>query len=85
MKRNSNNGSAPEDVKPCWMNVVRAAQAACAGNNGYGIIDIRVAVNGNVAVLWETKLTKKLSPRSAANIEMTEETAAALMAHMGLD
>ena len=45
----------PEDVKRCWHDMSRKAQAVCAGNDGLGVVTIRAGVFGNEAVAWDAK------------------------------
>ena len=45
----------PEDVKRCWHDMARKAQAVCSGNDGLGVVTIRAGVFGNEAVAWDAK------------------------------
>ena len=76
------NGRVPLDVHADWLNVVRAAQAACKDNNGFGVMTITVGLIGNLPVLYEPKMRRKLHPSSAAKKEMTPRIAGVLMAFM---
>ena len=65
----------PEDIKDCWLNVARRAQAACHGNNGFGLMTITVAVNENKAILWLPPSMIKVEPAALAQeMEMSAET-----------
>jgi hypothetical protein len=83
-KPTDNGQPPPLDIIPDWLNVVRAAQAACKGNDGFGVMTITVALMGNTPVLYEPKLRRKLHPSSAAKKEMTPRVAGALMALMDM-
>jgi hypothetical protein len=54
-KRNS----VTEDIKPSWLNPVRAAQAACRNNKGFASVHFTLLVDKNNPVAWgEPKLVK---------------------------
>jgi len=76
------NGQLPEDLHPDWLNVMRAAQAACKSNNGFGVMTIIVSTVGNVPIFWEPVVRHKLHPARAANKQISPEVAGALMALM---
>ena len=78
------NGKVPEDIHPDWLNVIRSAQAACVENKGYGVMTIIVSVNKNKPVFWNPVLRHKLQPARAAQMEMSPQVAAALMAMMDM-
>lgn len=59
-KRNS----TPGDIKPGWLNPIRAAQAACAANKGYGIVHLTVLVSRNEPVFWLEPELVKVHPSS---------------------
>lgn len=63
-----------------WMNVARAAQAACAANGGIGVVELRVIVIGNEPIIWHEPALDKLHPKSAAKLRMTPEIAQVLLA-----
>lgn len=54
----------PQDVKKGWLNVARAAQAACSGNKGFGIISFTVVVSGNEPLIYLEPELKKIHPHS---------------------
>jgi hypothetical protein len=84
----------PEDILWEWLEVIKAAQAACKNNQGFARFTLTVSVHKNKPVLWApawltTDLTTlvppaysllKLSPKRVADYEFTAETAATLMA-----
>lgn len=80
------NGDKPkvEDIHPDWLNVVRAAQAACKKNGGFGVMTIVVSLNKSVPILWNPILRHRLQPSRAAQVEMNPETALALMTMMDM-
>lgn len=74
-KRAGSDESYPEDVQACWLKVARRAQAACAGNRGFGLLTLTVAVNENKAILWLPPELDKIEPASLAQeLEMSTET-----------
>ena len=75
----------PEDVQNCWFEVARAAQAACSGNNGFGLITLTVAVNQGKAVMWLPPVLDKIHPARVANVEMSAETMQMLGILLGND
>lgn len=53
------NAVSLEDIKAAWLKPIRAAQAVCKANNGYGIVQLTVLVSKNEPVFWlEPELTK---------------------------
>lgn len=84
MTLSKNNGQQPEDIHPDWMNVVRAAQAECSKQKGFGVMTIVVAVNGTVPVFWNPIMRQRLHPKRAAEIEMTPQIALSLMSVMDM-
>jgi hypothetical protein len=55
------------DVKPQWLNVVRAMQAACYRNQGYATIAIKVLVNREGEPLtWSEPKMEKIHPKVGA-------------------
>lgn len=71
--------SITEDIKPSWLNPVRAAQAACRNNKGYAIVTLAILVNKNDPMLWiEPKLTK-IHPARLAEARLTPATLAAML------
>ena len=55
-------GASTEDIKPGWLNPIRAAQAVCKSNNGYGIIHLTVVVSKNEPVAWLEPSLAKIHP-----------------------
>ena len=53
-----------EDIKPGWLNPIRAAQAVCKANNGYGIVHLTVVVSKNEPVAWLEPSLNKIHPAS---------------------
>lgn len=49
-----------DDIKPQWLNVIRALQAACRHNRGYATVAVKVLVNskGEPRCWTEPKLEK---------------------------
>jgi len=57
-----------DDIKPSWLNPIRAIQASCKDNRGLAIVTFRVLVYKNDAVRWdEPKLNKVHPARIDAN------------------
>lgn len=83
-KTPKNGSDGPQDIHPDWLNVVRAAQAACTGNNGYGVMTIIVSVIGGQPVFYEPVMRHKLHPARAAKKQMTPQMAQALMSVMDM-
>ncbi len=89
MASNSKKSGTPtkqvaQDFHPDWLKVIRAATAACTENNGYGVMTIIVSVNQNTPVLWNPVMRHRLHPSRAAQVQMTPQMAAALMAVMDM-
>jgi len=55
-----------DDIKPQWLNVIRAIQAACYRNQGYATILIKVLVNRDGDNWSEPKL-EKIHPKTPAH------------------
>jgi hypothetical protein len=51
-----------EDIKPSWLNPVRAAQAACRTNRGYAVVTLRIVVNKNDPMMWAEPEVVKIHP-----------------------
>ena len=69
----------PEDVQRCWFDVVRRAQSACAGNNGFGLLTINVVVNEGEAIMWLPPDIQRIEPsRLAQEVELSPEIMTAL-------
>lgn len=64
MARKKNN--VTEDIKPSWLNPVRAAQAACRNNKGFAIIQITLLVDKNDPVAWTEPILTKIHPARLA-------------------
>lgn len=57
----------PEDIKPGWLNLIRAFQAAASKNRGFAILRATIAVGpSGEPVLWFVPDIEKLSPASMA-------------------
>lgn len=81
----------PEDIHWEWLELIKALQAACSGNNGYAKLTVNVSVHKNKPVLWVTEFESadkvvppsfkllRLSPKRLADAELTYETALALV------
>ena len=54
----------PEDIHWEWLEIAKAAQAACKDNNGFAKLTLIISVHRNKPVLW--------SPRGIDPIEQTE-------------
>lgn len=59
--------SVTEDIRPAWLNVVRALQAACHRNRGLATVSVKVLVDENNKPIYysEPKLEKihpKMTP-----------------------
>lgn len=85
----------PEDIHWEWLEIIKAAQAACKDNNGLAQFTMTVSVHKNKPVLWAPGWTEpiavdeiappgyslmKLSPKRVADYKFTSEVAAALIA-----
>jgi hypothetical protein len=62
---------ATGDIKRGWLNPIRAAQAACKNNNGYGIVNLTVLVSKNEPVFWLEPYLTKVHPASLANVVLS--------------
>ena len=85
----------PEDIHWEWLEVAKAAQAACKDNNGFAKLTLIISVQRNKPILWSVQdvteikamnveLPKynilQLSPKRIAEYKMSAETIAALLA-----
>ncbi len=85
----------PEDIHWEWLEVIKAAQAACKDNRGFAKLDLVISVVHNKPMLWTIKGIEptdpcemespkfqllKLSPKRVAEWKMSSEVVAALMA-----
>ncbi len=68
-----------EDIKPSWLNPIRAAQAACRYNKGYAIVRIAVLVNKNDAVAWQDPELIKIHPKHLSETNVTPAFLATLL------
>ena len=82
--KNGQGPTTPLDIHADWLNVVRAAQAACKGNNGFGVMTITIGLMGNLPILYEPILRSKLHPSSVAKKEITPRVVGALSALMDI-
>lgn len=88
----------PEDIHWEWLEVIKAAQAACKDNGGYAQFTMTLSVHHNKPVLWippamveiepeNAKLPRyqllKLSPKRVSLFRFTSEIAAHLMSLYG--
>ena len=71
--------SRPEDVKRCWHDMARRAQAACSGNDGLGIVTIRAGVFGNEAIAWKATI-ESYDMMAERTTEISPETMGTLLA-----
>ena len=91
----SPNDPVPEDIHWEWLEVIKAAQAACKDNGGFAKLDLVVSVVHNKPMLWTMKGLSptdpcemespkyrllKLSPKRVAEWKMSSEVVAALVA-----
>lgn len=72
-------GAATKDIKPSWLNPIRAAQAACKENRGYGVLTLRLVVNGNDPVMWEEPSLKKIHPAKLAETAVSPTLLATML------
>jgi len=85
----------PEDIHWEWLEVIKAAQAACKDNNGFAKLTLVISVHRNKPILWspmgiapieiaEVESPKynvlQLSPKRIAEYRMSAELVAALIA-----
>jgi len=75
----STDPDIPEDVKPCWFNVVRRAQSACTGNNGFALMTISIVVNEGEAIMWLPPEIQKVEPsKLSKEVELSTQVITAL-------
>ena len=54
-----------DDIKPQWLNVIRALQAACYRNQGYATVAVKVLVNREgVPINWSEPKLEKIHPKT---------------------
>lgn len=63
--------SITEDIKPSWLNPIRAAQATCRSNRGYAILTLRIVVNKNDPVIWLDPELSKIHPARLAGADLS--------------
>jgi len=73
------SGSITEDIKPSWLNPVRAAQAACRDNKGYAIVQMTILVNKNDPMLWAEPTLVKVHPARLAERSVSPTLLAAML------
>lgn len=82
----SNNGTVhlrgTDDISKEWLNAIRSAIAACSGNTGYALIDLKIAVKDNKVIMYYPEV-QRIQPRKISGIKVTPEVAIALSAMMG--
>ena len=71
--------SKTDDIKDSWLNPIRAAQAACSGNKGLGLVTITVLVHLNEAVRWSEPELVKVHPAKLKTENINEEILSALL------
>lgn len=85
----SSNGRSiidlPLDVKREWLDVIRHLQAACHGNKGYAVLNIKIAVKQNIPVLWLEADIDRIHPSKLAEVKMTPTIAAVITGLMDVD
>jgi len=53
-----------EDIKPQWLNVIRAMQAACYRNQGWATVTVKVLVNSRGEPrCWSEPKLEKIHPK----------------------
>lgn len=67
------------DIKPSWLKPIRAAQAACTKNRGYGIVYLAVLVNKNDPVMWKEPVLVKIHPARMAESNISPMILSALL------
>lgn len=77
----SNNPTV--DIKPSWLKPIRAAQAACTKNRGFGIVYMAILVNKNDPVMWREPKLVKVHPARAAESNISPMILSALLDHIG--
>jgi hypothetical protein len=71
MGKSKKQSSITEDIKPSWLNPIRAAQAACKDNKGYAVLRLVVLVNKNDAIAWQDPKTTKIHPLRLSEVNIT--------------
>jgi len=75
----------PPDIRPEWLNVIRAVQASCSKNEGFGKVTIDVVVNGNLPVLWSKGEFTQISPKQLSSFEISPKILMALAQMMNVE
>lgn len=75
----ANRDNVTEDIKPSWLNPVRAAQAACRNNKGYAVVRLTILVNKNDPMLWLEPELGKIHPARLAEVNLSPELLAAML------
>ena len=55
-----------DDIKPSWLNPVRAAQAVCRDNKGFAVVHLVILVDKNDPVAWKEPELLKIHPARLA-------------------
>lgn len=91
----SPNDPVPEDIHWEWLEIIKAAQAACKDNGGFARLNLVVSVVHNKPMLWAIKGIEEqdpcdsespkyrilqLSPKRVSEWKMSSEIVAALIA-----
>ena len=72
--------SITEDIKPSWLNPVRAAQAVCRNNKGFAVVHLTVLVEKNDPVAWAEPELIKIHPARLAEYTMSPMILGAILA-----
>lgn len=73
------SGELTVDIKPSWLKPIRAAQAACTKNRGYGIVYLAILVNKNDPVMWREPELIKIHPARIAESNISPMILSALL------
>ena len=66
-----------DDIKPQWLNVIRAMQAACHRNQGYATVAVKVLVNRDgEPINWSEPRLEKIHPRTPMHDVLLDLTSA---------
>ena len=68
-----------EDIKPSWLNPIRAAQAACKTNRGYAVVQMTILVNKNDPMLWAEPKVMKIHPAKIAEYQVSPAMLAVML------
>ena len=64
----------PEDIQPCWLNVIRRLQsvASTENRNSYAILSLHILIDQNgVPRLWSTPTCRVIEPKRSAGEILT--------------